>query len=78
MGYVKFYLVGKDFASFIQLALLFPFVLYFLLPFVLSFSGYLILHIVQCLFGILFMYSFVLPIKHGEGIEMVKSLGTGM
>nr|XP_020646978.1 stimulated by retinoic acid gene 6 protein-like isoform X1 [Pogona vitticeps] len=40
--------------------------------------GYLILHIVQCLFGILFMYSFVLPIKHGEGIEVVKSLGTGI
>ncbi|XP_062984567.1 stimulated by retinoic acid gene 6 protein-like isoform X2 [Elgaria multicarinata webbii] len=38
--------------------------------------GYLIIHTVQCLFGVLFMYSFVLPIKNGLGIEMVKHLGT--
>ncbi|XP_053227177.1 stimulated by retinoic acid gene 6 protein-like [Podarcis raffonei] len=40
--------------------------------------GYLIIHTVQCLFGVMFMYGFVLPIKHGQGIEMLKSLGTGI
>uniref|UniRef100_A0A8C6Y5L5 Stimulated by retinoic acid gene 6 protein-like n=1 Tax=Naja naja TaxID=35670 RepID=A0A8C6Y5L5_NAJNA len=40
--------------------------------------GYLVIHIVQCLFGVMLIYSLVLPIKHGQGIEMVKSLGTGI
>ncbi|XP_077777177.1 stimulated by retinoic acid gene 6 protein-like isoform X2 [Podarcis muralis] len=40
--------------------------------------GYLIVHTVQCLFGVMFMYGFVLPIKHGQGIEMLKNLGTGI
>ncbi|XP_053144403.1 stimulated by retinoic acid gene 6 protein-like isoform X2 [Hemicordylus capensis] len=40
--------------------------------------GQLVIHTVQCLFGVMFMYSFVLPIKKGQGIEMVKTLGTGI
>ncbi|XP_060092510.1 stimulated by retinoic acid gene 6 protein-like [Heteronotia binoei] len=40
--------------------------------------GYLIVHIVQFLFGVILVYSFVLPIKHGQGIEVVKTLGTGI
>ncbi|XP_014382701.1 stimulated by retinoic acid gene 6 protein-like isoform X2 [Alligator sinensis] len=39
--------------------------------------GYLIIHVVQCLFGVLIVYSFVLPIKHGHGLEMAKGLGIG-
>nr|XP_056704917.1 stimulated by retinoic acid gene 6 protein-like [Euleptes europaea] len=38
--------------------------------------GYLIVHIVQCLFGVMLVYTLVLPIKHGQGIEAAKSLGT--
>ncbi|KAF7241185.1 Stimulated by retinoic acid gene 6 protein-like [Varanus komodoensis] len=34
-------------------------------------EGYLIIHVVQCLFGVLLMYSFVLPVKNGQGVEMV-------
>lgn len=45
---------------------------------VLSFLGYLVLHIIQCLFGVMLIYGLVLPIKHGQGIEMAKTLGTGM
>ncbi|XP_044295415.1 stimulated by retinoic acid gene 6 protein-like [Varanus komodoensis] len=40
--------------------------------------GYLIIHVVQCLFGVLLMYSFVLPVKNGQGVEMVKNLGIGI
>ncbi|XP_061490281.1 stimulated by retinoic acid gene 6 protein-like isoform X2 [Rhineura floridana] len=40
--------------------------------------GYLIIHTVQCLFGMMFMYGFVLPIKSGQGIQLVKHLGTGI
>ncbi|XP_054842423.1 stimulated by retinoic acid gene 6 protein-like isoform X2 [Eublepharis macularius] len=40
--------------------------------------GYLIVHIVQCLFGVMLMYILVLPIKHGQAIEAVKSLGPGI
>ncbi|XP_053889126.1 stimulated by retinoic acid gene 6 protein-like isoform X2 [Malaclemys terrapin pileata] len=40
--------------------------------------GYLILHVVQCLFGVMIMYSFVLPIQHGQGLEMAKGLGIGI
>ncbi|KAL8202865.1 UNVERIFIED_CONTAM: hypothetical protein K2H54_027602 [Gekko kuhli] len=40
--------------------------------------GYLIIHIVSTVFGVIFVYSFVLLIKHGQGIEMVKSLGTAI
>ncbi|ETE67711.1 hypothetical protein L345_06501, partial [Ophiophagus hannah] len=40
--------------------------------------GYLVIHIIQCLFGVMLIYGLVLPVKHGQGIEMAKSLGTGM
>ncbi|KAM9137629.1 stimulated by retinoic acid gene 6 protein-like isoform 2-T2 [Pangshura tecta] len=40
--------------------------------------GYLVIHMVQCLFGIMIMYSFVLPIQHGQGLEMAKDLGIGI
>uniref|UniRef100_A0A674JSA8 STRA6-like n=1 Tax=Terrapene triunguis TaxID=2587831 RepID=A0A674JSA8_9SAUR len=40
--------------------------------------GYLIIHVVQCLFGVMIMYSFVLPIQHGQGLEMAKGLGIGI
>ncbi|XP_026502287.1 stimulated by retinoic acid gene 6 protein-like isoform X2 [Terrapene carolina triunguis] len=45
---------------------------------VFSFPGYLIIHVVQCLFGVMIMYSFVLPIQHGQGLEMAKGLGIGI
>ncbi|XP_056375097.1 stimulated by retinoic acid gene 6 protein-like isoform X2 [Hyla sarda] len=37
--------------------------------------GYLIMHIVQCLFGLIIVYGFVYPIKHGQGLELLKGLG---
>ncbi|KAH0628476.1 hypothetical protein JD844_009710 [Phrynosoma platyrhinos] len=37
--------------------------------------GYLIIHMVQCLLGVMIMYSFVLPIMNGQGIKMTKSWG---
>ncbi|XP_063311348.1 stimulated by retinoic acid gene 6 protein-like isoform X1 [Pelobates fuscus] len=37
--------------------------------------GYLILHIVQTLFGMCFVYAFVFPIKHGQGIALLRGLG---
>ncbi|XP_070791521.1 stimulated by retinoic acid gene 6 protein-like [Pituophis catenifer annectens] len=40
--------------------------------------GYLVIHIIQCLFGVMLVYGLVLPVKHGQGIEMAKSLGTGI
>ncbi|CAM4559613.1 unnamed protein product [Lepidochelys olivacea] len=40
--------------------------------------GYLIIHVVQCLFGVMIMYSFVLPIQHGQGLEVAKGLGIGI
>uniref|UniRef100_A0A8C4VPS0 STRA6-like n=1 Tax=Gopherus evgoodei TaxID=1825980 RepID=A0A8C4VPS0_9SAUR len=40
--------------------------------------GYLIIHVVQFLFGVMIMYSFVLPIQHGQGLEMAKGLGIGI
>ncbi|KAG8455006.1 hypothetical protein GDO86_001286 [Hymenochirus boettgeri] len=36
--------------------------------------GYLIMHIVQTAFGMAFVYSFVIPIKHGQGLDMLKGL----
>ncbi|EMP25724.1 Perilipin-3 [Chelonia mydas] len=41
-------------------------------------EGYLIIHVVQCLFGVMIMYSFVLPIQHGQGLEVAKGLGIGI
>ncbi|XP_075681755.1 stimulated by retinoic acid gene 6 protein-like isoform X2 [Rhinoderma darwinii] len=40
--------------------------------------GYLIMHIVQCLFGLAFVYAFVFPIKHGQALEFLKGLGISM
>ncbi|XP_068127444.1 stimulated by retinoic acid gene 6 protein-like [Hyperolius riggenbachi] len=37
--------------------------------------GYLILHIVQCLFGMAFVYAFVVPVQKGEGLILLKSIG---
>nr|XP_025041903.1 stimulated by retinoic acid gene 6 protein-like [Pelodiscus sinensis] len=40
--------------------------------------GYLILHTVQCVFGMFIMYAVVLPIHHGQGLEVAKELGLTM
>uniref|UniRef100_A0ACB8ETE9 Uncharacterized protein n=1 Tax=Sphaerodactylus townsendi TaxID=933632 RepID=A0ACB8ETE9_9SAUR len=41
-------------------------------------EGYLIIHIVQWVFGMALVYILILPIKHGQGKEVAKSLGTGI
>ncbi|KAM8842394.1 STRA6-like [Synchiropus picturatus] len=38
--------------------------------------GYLIVHFVHFLVALLFVYVFVIPIKHGRAVSMLKSLGT--
>ncbi|XP_020860143.1 stimulated by retinoic acid gene 6 protein-like isoform X1 [Phascolarctos cinereus] len=40
--------------------------------------GYLIIHVVQCLFGVMIMYGLVLPVIHNQGLEMLKGLGIGI
>ncbi|XP_069818224.1 stimulated by retinoic acid gene 6 protein-like [Dendropsophus ebraccatus] len=40
--------------------------------------GYVIMHIVQFTFGMIFVYVFVFPIKHGEGLELLKGLGISL
>uniref|UniRef100_A0A8C0WWE9 Stimulated by retinoic acid gene 6 protein-like n=2 Tax=Castor canadensis TaxID=51338 RepID=A0A8C0WWE9_CASCN len=40
--------------------------------------GYLIIHVVQSLCGMTIMYSLVLPIIHGQGLEMLQGLGLGI
>ncbi|KAM8962071.1 stimulated by retinoic acid gene 6 protein-like [Pelodytes ibericus] len=40
--------------------------------------GYLIMHIVQTLIGVGFVYAFVFPIKNGEGIVLLKGLGLSL
>ncbi|XP_043916929.1 stimulated by retinoic acid gene 6 protein-like [Protopterus annectens] len=40
--------------------------------------GYFIMHIVQFLFGLFVAYSFALPIKHGQGLQMLKGYGIGV
>ncbi|XP_073447336.1 stimulated by retinoic acid gene 6 protein-like [Aquarana catesbeiana] len=37
--------------------------------------GYLILHTVQSMFGMAFVYAFVVPIKHGQALIFLKGLG---
>ncbi|XP_054440933.1 stimulated by retinoic acid gene 6 protein-like isoform X2 [Pteronotus mesoamericanus] len=37
--------------------------------------GYLIIHVVQSLFGMVIMYSLVLPVIHNQGLEMLHRLG---
>lgn len=39
--------------------------------------GYLIIHVVQSLCGMLIMYSLVLPVLHNQGLEMLQGLGIG-
>lgn len=39
--------------------------------------GYLIIHVVQSLCGMLIMYSLVLPVVHNQGLEMLQGLGIG-
>lgn len=41
-------------------------------------TGYLIIHVVQSLCGMVIMYSLVLPIIHNQGLEMLQGLGIGM
>ncbi|XP_066468726.1 stimulated by retinoic acid gene 6 protein-like [Tiliqua scincoides] len=40
--------------------------------------GYLVIHTIQCLFGMLLMYSFILPIKWGQEVEVFTNLGIGI
>ncbi|XP_018429939.1 PREDICTED: stimulated by retinoic acid gene 6 protein homolog, partial [Nanorana parkeri] len=37
--------------------------------------GYLILHIVQCMFGMAFVYAFVVPLKSGQALVFLRGLG---
>uniref|UniRef100_A0A673URT8 STRA6-like n=1 Tax=Suricata suricatta TaxID=37032 RepID=A0A673URT8_SURSU len=39
--------------------------------------GYLIIHVVQSLCGLMIMYSLVLPVVHNQGLEMLQGLGIG-
>lgn len=43
-----------------------------------SSAGYLIIHVVQSLCGVMLMYSLVLPILHHQGLEMLRGLGLGV
>uniref|UniRef100_A0A8C5KN71 STRA6-like n=1 Tax=Jaculus jaculus TaxID=51337 RepID=A0A8C5KN71_JACJA len=40
--------------------------------------GYLIIHVVQSLCGVMIMYGLVLPIAHNKGLEMLQGLGLGI
>lgn len=40
--------------------------------------GYLIIHVVQSLCGVMLMYGLVLPIIHHQGLEMLRGLGLGV
>lgn len=40
--------------------------------------GYLIIHVVQTLCGMVIMYSLVLPIIHNRAREMLQGLSIGM
>ncbi|XP_035877843.1 stimulated by retinoic acid gene 6 protein-like isoform X3 [Phyllostomus discolor] len=40
--------------------------------------GYLIIHVVQSLLGLVIMYSLVLPIIHNQGLEVLHGLGIGI
>lgn len=43
-----------------------------------SSPGYLIIHVVQSLCGVMLMYSLVMPILHHRGLEMLRGLGLGV
>ncbi|CAJ0955855.1 unnamed protein product, partial [Ranitomeya imitator] len=47
-------------------------------PIILSVCGYLIMHIVQSLFGLFFVYAFVFPIKHGQALQVLKGFGISL
>lgn len=47
------------------------------MPFTAS-PGYLIIHVVQSLCGMMLMYGLVLPITHHRGLEMLQGLGLGV
>uniref|UniRef100_A0A671ERQ1 Stimulated by retinoic acid gene 6 protein-like n=1 Tax=Rhinolophus ferrumequinum TaxID=59479 RepID=A0A671ERQ1_RHIFE len=40
--------------------------------------GYLIIHVVQSLGGVMFMYGLVLPVIHNRGLEVLQGLGIGI
>ncbi|XP_060055117.1 stimulated by retinoic acid gene 6 protein-like isoform X2 [Erinaceus europaeus] len=40
--------------------------------------GYLIVHVMQSLCGVVLMYSLVLPIVHNQGLELLQRLGIGV
>lgn len=40
--------------------------------------GYLVIHVVQSLCGMVIMYSLVLPIIHNQALEMLRGLGVGI
>ncbi|XP_006887022.1 PREDICTED: stimulated by retinoic acid gene 6 protein homolog [Elephantulus edwardii] len=40
--------------------------------------GYLVIHVVQSLCGMVIMYSLVLPIIHKRGLEMLRGMGIGI
>ncbi|XP_063081170.1 stimulated by retinoic acid gene 6 protein-like isoform X2 [Cavia porcellus] len=40
--------------------------------------GYLIIHVMQSLCGMMIMYGLVLPITHDRGLEMLQGLGLGL
>ena len=40
--------------------------------------GYLIIHVVQSLCGVMLMYGLVLPIIHHRGLEMLQGFGLGV
>ncbi|XP_013368764.1 PREDICTED: stimulated by retinoic acid gene 6 protein homolog isoform X6 [Chinchilla lanigera] len=40
--------------------------------------GYLIIHVMQSLCGMMIMYGLVLPITHDRGLEMLRGLGLGL
>lgn len=40
-------------------------------------AGYLIIHVLQSLCGLGLMYSLVLPVAHGQGLQVLRGLGIG-
>lgn len=40
--------------------------------------GYLIIHVVQSLCGVMLTYGLVLPIIHHQGLEMLQGFGLGV
>lgn len=40
-------------------------------------AGYLIIHVMQSLCGVVIMYSLVLPVIHNQAMAMLRGLGIG-